>query len=89
MYFTNIFVHMCICTNFTTSHYVYNYVMDIHKYIIIHTLLFIQILMSVVMVQIIVPKHVQTPMGDSFVDVIVVIYWILMSLLVMVCRSCI
>ena len=58
--------------------------MDIDKYIIIHTLLFIQILMSVVMLQIFVHKYVQTLMEASFVDVIVVIYWTLMGLLVMV-----
>ena len=53
---TNMFVHMCICAHFTTSQYVYNYMlMSIHKYIIIHTQLFIQILMSVVMVHMFVP----------------------------------
>ena len=79
------FMHMCICTHLTTSHYVYNYVlMDIHKCIIIQTLLFIQILMSVVMVQIFVLKHVLTLMDASLVDVIVVIYWMMMGLLVMV-----
>ena len=83
---TNILVHMCICTHFTTSHYVYNYVlMDIHKYITIHTFLFIQILMSVMMEHMIAPKHVQTLLEALFVDVIVVIYWMLMELLVMVC----
>ena len=71
--------------NNTTSHYVYNYVLiGIHKYIVIHTLLFIQIFMSVVMVQMIVPKHVQTLLEASLVDVIVVMYWTLMGLLVMV-----
>ena len=79
---------MCICTHIysrTSSHYVYNHVhMDIHKYIIVHALLFIQILMSVVVVQMIVPKHVQTLLEASLVDVIVVIYWTLMNLLVMV-----
>ena len=55
--------------------------MDIHKFIIVHTLLFIEILMSVVMM--FVPKHVQTLMEASLVDVIVVIYWTLMGLLVM------
>ena len=58
---TNILVHMCICTHFITSHYVYNYVlMGLRKYIIIHTLLFVQILMNVVMEHMIAPKHVQT-----------------------------
>ena len=85
---TNMFIHMCICTHFTTSHYVYNYIlMDIHKYIIVHTLLFIQILMSVAMEHITVLKHVLTLKEVSLVDVIVVIYWIVMTLPVMVCRS--
>ena len=75
--------------NYTTSHYVYNYVlMGIHKYIIIHTLSSIQILMSVVMVQTIVTKHVLTLMEASLVDVIVVINWTLMGLLVIVSTSC-
>ena len=46
-----------------------------------------QILMSVVMEPTIVPKHVQTLMEASLVDVIVVIYWILMGLLVTVCKN--
>ena len=41
--------------------------------------------MSVVMVHMFVPKHVQTLMEASFVDVIVVMYWTLMGLPVMVC----
>ena len=40
--------------------------------------------MSVVMVQMIVPKHVLTLMEASLVHVIVVINWTLMGLLVMV-----
>ena len=76
---------MCICTHFTTSHYVYNYVlMDMHKYIIVHTLLSIQILMSVLMKTVVALKHVQTLLEASVVDVIVVIYWTLMGLLVKV-----
>ena len=34
-------------------------------------------------------KHVQTLLEASFVDVILVIHWMMMGLLVMVCRSCI
>ena len=82
----NMFVHLYVCTHFTTSHYVYNYIlMDIHKYIIIHTLLFIQILMSVVMVHMFVPSiHVWTLMEAILVDVILDIHWGLMRLRVMV-----
>ena len=47
----------------------------------------VQILMSVLMKQMIVLKHVQTLLEASLVDVIVVIHWILTGLLVMVCRS--
>ena len=47
-------------------------------------ILFVQILMSVVKEQMFVPKHVQTLLEASFVDVVVVIYWTLMGLLVMV-----
>ena len=80
---TNMFVHMCICTHFTTSHYVYNY--SIHKYIIIHTLLFIQKLMSVVMAQMIAPKYVLILHQEaSLVYVILDFYWRLIGLLVMV-----
>ena len=42
--------------------------------------------MSVVMEHMIVPKHVLTLMESLIVDVIVTIYWILMELLVKVCR---
>ena len=62
--------------------------MDIHKYIIIHTLLFIQILMSAVMVQMmvqIVPKHVQILLEPILVDVILDIHWRLMGLHAVVC----
>ena len=62
---------------------------DIHRYIIVHTLLFIQILMSVVKEQMFVPKHAQTQLEASFVDVIMVIYWMMMGLLVLVCQTCI
>ena len=41
--------------------------------------------MSVVMEHTIALKHAQTLMEASFVDVIMVIYWMLMGLLVMVC----
>ena len=54
-----------------------------------HKIQSVQILMSVLMKQMIVLKHVQTLLEASFVDVIVVIYWMMMGLLVMVCRSCI
>ena len=40
--------------------------------------------MSVIKKQMIVPKHVQTLLEASLVDVIMVIYWTLMGLLVMV-----
>ena len=46
-----------------------------------------QILMSVLMEHITVPKHVRTLLEVSLVDVIVVIYQMLMGLLVMVCTS--
>ena len=68
---------MCIymCTHFTTSHCVYNYaLMGIHKYIIIHTLLFIQILMSVVIIQMIAPNYVLILQEASLVDVILDFY---------------
>ena len=85
MYFHK-YKHVCayvyLYKNYTTSHY--NVLMGIHKYIIIHTLLSIQILMSVVMVQTLVPKHVQTLMEASLVDVILVMNWTLMGLLVIV-----
>ena len=77
---------MCICTQFTTSHYVYNDMpMGIHKYVIIHTLLFIQILMSVMMEHMFAPKHVQTQLEAIFVDVILDFYWRLMGLHAVVC----
>ena len=67
---------------------VYNYVlMDIHKYITIHTLLFIEILMSVVMIQMLVPKDVQTLKEASVVNVIMVMKWMLIELVVMVCTN--
>ena len=42
--------------------------------------------MSVMIEHTIVPKHVLTLKEALIVDVIVAIYWILMELLVMVCR---
>ena len=43
--------------------------------------------MSVVMGQTFAPTHVQTLLGASLVDVIMEFSWMLLGLLVMVCRS--
>ena len=43
--------------------------------------------MSVVKEQMFVPKHVQTQLEASFVDVIMLIYWMMMGLLVMVSKN--
>ena len=57
---------------------------------IMHKIQSVQTLMSVMMIQMVVFIHVQTLLEGSFVDVILmVIHWMMMGLLVMVCRSCI
>ena len=81
------YVYLYTCYYFTLCIYLcaYGYT---QVYYYTYTL-FIQILMSVVKEQMFVPKHVQTQLEASFVDVIMVIYWMMMGLLVLVCRSCI
>ena len=55
-----------------------------------HKIPSVQMLMSVLKKRMIVFIRVQTLLEVSFVDVIVlVIHWMMMGLLVMVCRSCI
>ena len=81
------FVHVYLYKNYATSYYVhvYNYaLMDIHKYIIVHLLLFIQVLIFVVIMQVVAPNYVLILQEASLVDVIVVINWTLMGLHVLV-----
>ena len=75
-------------------YFCYNYTLaQCYLYInvdIMHNIQSVQILTSVLRKQMVALKHVQTLLEASFVDVMVlVIHWMMIGLLVMVCRSCI